>query len=91
MPPRNEEAAAFFAAAYAAIQEIPHGKVTSYAHIARLIGRRELKPEFSTCITPHTQRKPPQPSVRDRLESVSSIFQMTQLSGSTITLFRGKG
>jgi methylated-DNA-protein-cysteine methyltransferase-like protein len=41
MPHRSEEAAAFFAAAYAAIQEIPHGKVTSYAHIARLIGRRE--------------------------------------------------
>lgn len=41
MPHRSEEAAAFFAAAYAAIQEIPRGKVTSYAHIARLIGRRK--------------------------------------------------
>ena len=41
MPNRSEEAAAFFAAAYAAIQEIPRGRVTSYAHIARLIGRRK--------------------------------------------------
>lgn len=48
MPHRSEEAAAFFAAAYAAIQEIPHGKVTSYAHIARLIGRREF---FTFCLS----------------------------------------
>lgn len=42
--PRTDEAEAFFHAVYSAIQEIPHGKVTSYGHIARLIGTRELTP-----------------------------------------------
>jgi methylated-DNA-protein-cysteine methyltransferase-like protein len=37
---RSDEAEAFFHAVYRAIQEIPHGKVTSYGHIARLIGTR---------------------------------------------------
>lgn len=39
--PRTDEAAAFFHAVYSAIQEIPYGKVTSYGHIAMLIGTRE--------------------------------------------------
>jgi methylated-DNA-protein-cysteine methyltransferase related protein len=39
--PRTDEAKAFFHAVYSAIQEVPHGKVTSYGHIARLIGTRE--------------------------------------------------
>lgn len=30
-----------YTAVYEAIQEIPRGKVTSYAHIARLVGKRE--------------------------------------------------
>jgi hypothetical protein len=38
---RTEEAEAFFFAVYQAIQEVPHGKVTSYAHIARLVGTRK--------------------------------------------------
>lgn len=41
MAPRSEEAAAWFASVYRAIQEIPYGKVTSYGHIARLVGYRE--------------------------------------------------
>ena len=39
--PRSDEAANFFAAVYQAVQEIPRGKVTSYGHIARLIGHRK--------------------------------------------------
>ncbi len=39
--PRTDEAEAFFSAVYAAVQEIPLGKVTSYGHIAKLIGMRE--------------------------------------------------
>ena len=39
--PQSEEAAAWFHAVYSAVQEVPHGKVTSYGHIAKLIGRRE--------------------------------------------------
>lgn len=44
--PRTDEAEAFFAAAYSAIQEIPYGKVTSYGHIARLIGTRKFQTPF---------------------------------------------
>lgn len=40
--PRSDEAAAFFHAVYSAVQEIPHGKVTSYGHIAKLVGTRRL-------------------------------------------------
>ncbi|QSZ33021.1 hypothetical protein DSL72_002606 [Monilinia vaccinii-corymbosi] len=36
--PRTDEASAFYHSVYTAIQEIPYGKVTSYGHIARLIG-----------------------------------------------------
>lgn len=39
--PRTDEAEWWFAAVYEAIQEIPYGKVTSYGHIARLLGQRE--------------------------------------------------
>jgi hypothetical protein len=54
--PRTDEAEAFFYAVYSAIQEIPYGKVTSYAHIARLIGTRErylhiLSPEQHPSLT----------------------------------------
>ncbi|TGO07435.1 hypothetical protein BTUL_0276g00030 [Botrytis tulipae] len=36
--PRTDEATTFYHSTYRAIQEIPHGKVTTYGHIARLIG-----------------------------------------------------
>ncbi|KAE9979193.1 hypothetical protein EG328_001029 [Venturia inaequalis] len=36
---RSEQASAFFAAVYAAVSEVPYGKVTSYAQIARLVGK----------------------------------------------------
>ena len=41
MPPRTDEAAAWFGAVYGAIQQIPRGRVTSYAHIAYLVGKRK--------------------------------------------------
>jgi methylated-DNA-protein-cysteine methyltransferase-like protein len=37
---RSDEAWAWYSAVYEAVQEIPHGKVTSYGHIARLLGKR---------------------------------------------------
>lgn len=40
--PRSDEAEWWFNAVYAAVQEIPAGKVTSYGHIATLLGKREL-------------------------------------------------
>lgn len=39
--PRSEEAEAWANAVYSAIQEIPYGKVTSYGHIAHLLGERK--------------------------------------------------
>lgn len=42
--PRSEEAEAWANAVYAAIQEIPYGKVTSYGHIALLLGERTKSP-----------------------------------------------
>lgn len=39
--PRTDEAAAWYAAVYQAVQEVPHGRVTSYGHIASLLGYRE--------------------------------------------------
>jgi methylated-DNA-protein-cysteine methyltransferase-like protein len=41
---RTDEAEAFFHAVYSAVQEIPHGKVTSYGHIAKLVGTRQSSP-----------------------------------------------
>lgn len=38
---RTEEAEWWTNAVYEAVQEIPRGKVTSYGHIARLLGQRE--------------------------------------------------
>lgn len=38
---RSEEAHLWFTSVCEAIQEIPAGKVTSYAHIARLVGKRK--------------------------------------------------
>lgn len=38
--PRTDEAEHWFNAVYAAVQEIPPGKVTSYGHIALLLGER---------------------------------------------------
>ncbi|KAF5627619.1 MGMT family [Fusarium tjaetaba] len=47
--PRSDEAQAFFHAVYSAVQEIPHGKVTTYGHIAMLVGTRTKPPS-------HTQK-----------------------------------
>lgn len=50
--PRSDEAEAFFYAVYNAVQEIPHGKVTSYGHIAALVGTREsLISTYIYCFT----------------------------------------
>lgn len=38
--PRSDEAAAFFHAVYSAVCEVPFGKVTTYGHIAALVGTR---------------------------------------------------
>ncbi|KAG9241939.1 6-O-methylguanine DNA methyltransferase, partial [Calycina marina] len=48
--PRTDEAEAFFFAVYSAIQEIPYGKVTSYGHIARLVGTPQRPRQVGVCL-----------------------------------------
>ncbi|KAL3425809.1 6-O-methylguanine DNA methyltransferase [Phlyctema vagabunda] len=47
---RTDEAEAFFHAVYSAIQEIPRGKVTSYGHIARLVGTPQRPRQVGVCL-----------------------------------------
>ncbi|CAN8103663.1 unnamed protein product [Discula destructiva] len=47
---RSDEAAAFFYAVYSAVQEIPPGKVTSYGHIAKLIGTPQRPRQVGVCL-----------------------------------------
>lgn len=66
--PRSDEAQAFFHAVYSAVQEIPPGKVTSYGHIARLVGERELPPPphpvvFAVQLTRRLAQRPRQVGV----------------------------
>ncbi|KAJ9149928.1 hypothetical protein NKR23_g3982 [Pleurostoma richardsiae] len=48
--PRSDEAAAFFQAVYTAVQEVPHGRVTSYGHIAKLIGTPQRPRQVGVCL-----------------------------------------
>ncbi|KAI5360764.1 Putative methylated-DNA-[protein]-cysteine S-methyltransferase, DNA binding protein [Septoria linicola] len=36
--PRSDEAAAWYTMVYRAVQQVPYGSVTSYGHIANLLG-----------------------------------------------------
>ncbi|CAG8073970.1 unnamed protein product [Penicillium salamii] len=48
--PRSEEAEWWANAVYEAIQEIPPGKVTSYGHIARLLGEPQRPRQVGVCL-----------------------------------------
>ncbi|KAJ5537626.1 hypothetical protein N7504_005232 [Penicillium tannophilum] len=48
--PRSEEAEWWANAVYSAIQEIPHGKVTSYGHIALLLGEPQRPRQVGVCL-----------------------------------------
>ncbi|KAJ5116877.1 hypothetical protein N7456_001225 [Penicillium angulare] len=48
--PRSEEAEWWANAVYAAIQEIPPGKVTSYGHIALLLGEPQRPRQVGVCL-----------------------------------------
>ncbi|KAK8150467.1 hypothetical protein G3M48_001675 [Beauveria asiatica] len=58
--PRTDEAAAFFHAVYSAISEIPYGRVTSYGHIAALIGTPQRPRQVGVCL----KHLPNDPSAR---------------------------
>ncbi|EGO56033.1 hypothetical protein NEUTE1DRAFT_45744 [Neurospora tetrasperma FGSC 2508] len=63
---RSEEAQAFFHAVYSAVQEIPHGKVTSYGHIAKLVGTPQRPRQVGVCL----KHLPIDPSARFNNENV---------------------
>ncbi|KAL2149773.1 hypothetical protein VTH82DRAFT_8425 [Thermothelomyces myriococcoides] len=64
--PRSDEAQAFFHAVYSAVQEIPHGKVTSYGHIAKLIGTPQRPRQVGVCL----KHLPSDPSARFNHDNV---------------------
>ncbi|KAK1976513.1 6-O-methylguanine DNA methyltransferase [Colletotrichum cereale] len=64
--PRTDEAEAFFHAVYAAVQEIPPGRVTTYGHIARLIGTPERPRQVGICL----KHLPTDPTSRFNNETV---------------------
>ncbi|KAK8094624.1 hypothetical protein PG997_001309 [Apiospora hydei] len=47
---RSDEAAAFFLAVYSAVREIPPGKVTTYGHIAKLVGTPQRPRQVGVCL-----------------------------------------
>ncbi len=63
--PRTPEAQAFFHAVYSAVQEIPPGKVTSYGHIAKLVGTR-------MCMC-SVQYMPCRPPIRNAMNNLGLI------------------
>ncbi|KAL5357609.1 6-O-methylguanine DNA methyltransferase [Aspergillus floccosus] len=48
--PRSEEAEFWFNAVYEAVQEIPRGRVTSYGHIALLLGAPKRPRQVGICL-----------------------------------------
>ncbi|RJE17556.1 MGMT family [Aspergillus sclerotialis] len=48
--PRTEEAEHWFNAVYAAVQQIPYGKVTSYSHIACLLDHPKRARQVGICL-----------------------------------------
>ncbi|KAI0393245.1 MGMT family protein [Xylariaceae sp. FL0594] len=57
--PRSEEAASFFIAVYNAVQEIPAGRVTSYGHIAMLVGTPQRPRQVGICLKHLPQEEDP--------------------------------
>ncbi|EME76936.1 uncharacterized protein MYCFIDRAFT_46862 [Pseudocercospora fijiensis CIRAD86] len=47
---RSDEAEAWYAAVYQAVQEVPYGHVTSYGHIATLLGYPERPRQVGMCL-----------------------------------------
>ncbi|KAF2761302.1 putative 6-O-methylguanine DNA methyltransferase [Pseudovirgaria hyperparasitica] len=47
---RSETVHLWYTAVYEAIQEIPEGRVTSYSHIAKLLGKPERRRQVGICL-----------------------------------------
>ncbi|RYP09680.1 hypothetical protein DL764_001106 [Monosporascus ibericus] len=64
--PRSDEAEAFFFAVYSAVREIPYGKVTTYGHIAKLVGTPQRPRQVGICL----KHLPEDPDVRYNHDNV---------------------
>ncbi|KAI6892768.1 hypothetical protein KC318_g13025 [Hortaea werneckii] len=61
--PRSDEAEMWFSAVYKAVQEVPYGRVTSYGHIATLIGYPQRPRQVGVCLK-HLPSSSDQPNAR---------------------------
>ncbi|QGI58028.1 hypothetical protein CEK27_000153 [Fusarium fujikuroi] len=77
--PRSDEAQAFFHAVYSAVQEIPHGKVTTYGHIAMLVGTPQRPRQVGVCQNP-PPADPSQPFNHDNVPWQRVINSKGQIS-----------
>lgn len=50
MPGQSEATQAWYHAVYKAVQVVPHGKCTTYGHIARLLGSPERARQVGVCL-----------------------------------------
>lgn len=89
--PRSEEAEWWANAVYAAVQEIPHGKVTSYGHIALLLGERTYPPcPRRAELDSNCRNKNFQPKGHVKLGFVSNPYpRPRQVPTSTRVMFPG--
>ncbi|PVI04895.1 DNA binding methylated-DNA--cysteine S-methyltransferase [Periconia macrospinosa] len=57
---RSDEAWAWYTAVYEAVQEIPYGKVCTYGHIAKLLGKPQCPRQVGVCLKhlPSASRDP---------------------------------
>ncbi|TKA32026.1 hypothetical protein B0A50_01272 [Salinomyces thailandicus] len=67
--PRSDEAAMWFSAVYRAVQEVPYGSVTSYGHIATLVGYPQRPRQVGVCLK-HLPRATEQPDARYNSDTV---------------------
>ncbi|KAL1996119.1 hypothetical protein VTN49DRAFT_442 [Thermomyces lanuginosus] len=56
--PRTEEVEWWYAAVYSAVQQIPYGRVTTYGHIAELLGHPRRARQVGICLKHLPSRRP---------------------------------
>ncbi|KAH7198263.1 6-O-methylguanine DNA methyltransferase [Fusarium flagelliforme] len=88
--PRSDEAQAFFYAVYSAVQEIPYGKVTTYGHIAALVGTPQRPRQVGVCLK-HLPADPSQHFNHDNVPWQRVINSKGQISPRLVSLLSTQG
>ncbi|KAK4225786.1 6-O-methylguanine DNA methyltransferase [Podospora fimiseda] len=78
--PRTPEAQSFFHAVYSAVQQIPPGKVTSYGHIAKLIGTPQRPRQVGVCL----KHLPPSPTQTNSEEHADQQEYASRFNHDTV-------